>query len=40
MVDALDSNQGIDSRCNAAMAMLADETDESASDLVVSGVVR
>ena len=40
MVDALDSNQGIDSRCDAAVAMLAEEIDESASDVVVYGMVR
>ena len=38
MVDALDSNQGIDSRCDAATAMLTEETDES--DVAVNGMVR
>ena len=41
MVDALVSNeQGIDSRCDAAMATLAGETDESASEVGVYGTVR
>ena len=39
VVDALDSNeQGIDSRCDAGMAMLSGKTDKSASDVVVHGV--
>ena len=40
MVDALVTHeQGIDSRYDAAMMMLAGETDESASDVVVYGMV-
>ena len=40
LVDALDPSQGIDSRCDAAMVKLSRETDESASDVVVHGMVR
>ena len=40
MVDALDPNQGIDGRCDAAVVKLAEETYESASDVVVYGMVR
>ena len=40
LVDALDPSQGIDSRCDAAMVKFSREADESASDVVVHGMVR